>query len=298
MFYEGGALGYVLIALRHKSQICFMLACFYGTFSLGLLYWPLYLLVNNYMSTIFYVSELSWIAAYLFLLMLCQTLPSKEERHYRPALAWAIPVLTLGVVLYLVQTGELFANISMCALLGICGWFATRDILLARRQPGDSKERQVLYSSILLLVSGYLVCIGSAYINTFFVGIYHTDLAAATVEITPVVEEVMKLLPLLFYLLVFDPKPRDAFLAILIINAGFATFENTCYLIENGASQFAFFLMRGLGTGTMHVVCGVIIGYGLLFVWQRPWLKFAGTLGLLCADITYHAVCNMFVGEG
>lgn len=150
----------------------------------------------------------------------------------------------------------------------------------------------------LLLASGYLVCIFSAYINTFFTGIYHADLAAATVEITPVVEEIMKLLPLLFYLLVFEPKPRDAFFAILIINAGFATFENACYLIENGASQFTFLLMRGLGTGTMHVVCGAIIGYGLLFVWQRPWLKLAGTLGLLCAAITYHAVYNMFVGEG
>lgn len=149
---SGCALWACILALRHKSQTYFMLASFYGTFALGLLYWLLYLLVNNYMSKIFYVSELSWIASYLFLLMLCQTLPSKEERAYRPALVWAIPLLTVGVVLYLVQFGEFFANITMCALLGICGWFATRGFLWARRQSGDEKKRQAFYASILLLI--------------------------------------------------------------------------------------------------------------------------------------------------
>lgn len=148
----GCALWAYILALRHKSQTYFMVASFYGTFALGLLYWLLYLLVNNYMSKIFYVSELSWIASYLFLLMLCQTLPGEEERAYHPALAWAIPLLTVGVILYLVQTGEIFANIAMCSLLGICGWFATRGFLWARRQSQNSKEKQVLYASILLLI--------------------------------------------------------------------------------------------------------------------------------------------------
>ena len=35
---------------------------------------------------------------------------------------------------------------------------------------------------------------------------YAADTIAATAEIAPVVEEVMKLLPLLFYLLVFEPR--------------------------------------------------------------------------------------------
>ena len=50
-------------------------------------------------------------------------------------------------------------------------------------------------------------CLFSAYINTFFAAIYQTDALAAAVEIAPVTEEVMKLLPLLFYLLVFEPEP-------------------------------------------------------------------------------------------
>ena len=50
------------------------------------------------------------------------------------------------------------------------------------------------------------VCLLSAYINTFLAAVCGADVLAATVEIAPVVEEIMKLLPLAFYLLVFEPK--------------------------------------------------------------------------------------------
>ena len=58
----------------------------------------------------------------------------------------------------------------------------------------------------LFCFAGMGVCLLSAYINTFFAALYKADTFAATTEIAPVVEEVMKLLPLLFYLLIFEPK--------------------------------------------------------------------------------------------
>ena len=57
-------------------------------------------------------------------------------------------------------------------------------------------------------VAGMGVCLLSAYINTFLAAVYQADALAATVEIAPVVEEVMKLLPLVFYLLVFERPDR------------------------------------------------------------------------------------------
>lgn len=59
----------------------------------------------------------------------------------------------------------------------------------------------------LCCLAGMGACLLSAYINTFFATLYAADTIAATAEIAPVVEEVMKLLPLLFYLLVFEPEP-------------------------------------------------------------------------------------------
>lgn len=150
----------------------------------------------------------------------------------------------------------------------------------------------------LFSFGGMLVCLLSAYINTFFASLYGATPLQATVEIAPVVEEVLKLLPLLFYLLVFEPEPKNIPSAVLILAAGFATFENICYLVENGADDLVFLLIRGFGTGAMHIICGAIIGYGLAYVWQRTWLKVAGTLGLLGVSIGFHGIYNLLIAYG
>ena len=87
----------------------------------------------------------------------------------------------------------------------------------------------------LFVVAGMSVCLLSAYVSSFFMGYCGADARVAVIEITPVCEEILKLLPLLFYLLIFEPKPRELPGAALAIAVGFATFENVCYLTENGA---------------------------------------------------------------
>ena len=86
--------------------------------------------------------------------------------------------------------------------------------------------------------------------------------------------------------------------AAVITALSFATFENVCYLIQNGAGHFSFIFFRGIGTGAMHVICGAIVGGGLAYVWQRTWLEIAGTCGLLGAAITFHAIYNLLIAYG
>lgn len=147
----------------------------------------------------------------------------------------------------------------------------------------------------LLVFAGMGVCLLSAYINTFVAALYQATPFQATVEIAPVVEEVMKLLPLLFYILVFEPKPQDIRTSVLIIATSFATFENICYLIQKGAEQLNYLLIRGFGTGAMHIICGAIIGYGLTYVWTRTWFKITGTFGLLSISIAFHGIYNLLI---
>ena len=139
----------------------------------------------------------------------------------------------------------------------------------------------------LFCLAGMGACLLSAYINTFLAALYGADTFGATAEIAPVVEEVMKLLPLLFYLLVFEPKAEQIKIAAVITALSFATFENVCYLIQNGAGHFSFIFFRGIGTGG-----------GLAYVWRRTWLKIAGTCGLLGAAITFHAIYNLLIAYG
>lgn len=150
----------------------------------------------------------------------------------------------------------------------------------------------------LFCIAGMGVCLLSAYINTFLAAVCQADALAATAEIAPVVEEIMKLLPLVFYLLVFEPEGDKIKAAAITIALAFATFENVCYLIQNGADRFSFIFFRGFGTGAMHVLCGGIVGEGLAYAWQRTWLKIAGTCGLLGAAITFHATYNLLIVYG
>lgn len=119
----------------------------------------------------------------------------------------------------------------------------------------------------LFAFAGMGACLIASYLNTFFAALYGVTAFNATAEIAPVVEEVTKLLPLLFYLLVFEPAAEKILPAVITLAASFATFENICYLIEHGAERVGFLLIRGFGTGAMHIVCGAIVGFGLVYVW-------------------------------
>lgn len=152
---------------------------------------------------------------------------------------------------------------------------------------------------MLFMVAGMGVCLLSAYVNSFFMGHYGVSTTVAVIEITPVCEEVMKLLPLLFYILVFEPKVRDLPEAAIALAVGFATFENVCYLMENGAENFMFLLIRGFSAGALHILCGISIGFGLSYVFRRKWLAFTGTVGLLGTCIVFHATYNLLItGDG
>ena len=119
----------------------------------------------------------------------------------------------------------------------------------------------------------------------------------ATAEIAPVVEEVMKLLPLLFYLLVFEPKPEQIKISAAITALSFATFENICYLIQTGAGHFSFIFpghWNGCHARDLRSHCR-----------RRPCVcvaadlaEIAGTCGLLGAAITFHALYNLLIAYG
>ena len=114
----------------------------------------------------------------------------------------------------------------------------------------------------LFVVLGMATCLLSAYVSSFFMGRHQCSAVTTAIEIAPVCEEILKLLPLLLYFLIFEPDSHKLTPAAIGIAVGFATFENVCYLIQNGADRFSFIFFRGFGTGAMHVLCGLIVGGG------------------------------------
>jgi len=149
--------------------------------------------------------------------------------------------------------------------------------------------------SMSFLLTGMIVCFLSAYINSFLAGVYHANAVQTAVEISPVVEEVMKALPMVWFLLVFRPQDRDSRNLLIFTALGFATFENVCWMIENGSASILKLAVRGLATGTMHIVAASLVGLGMFYLWDQKWLYYAGTLGLLGAAITYHGMFNLLI---
>ncbi|MBR4470205.1 MAG: PrsW family intramembrane metalloprotease [Erysipelotrichaceae bacterium] len=148
---------------------------------------------------------------------------------------------------------------------------------------------------VLFVFAGMTVCLLSSYISTFLAAAYHIDLITASITISPIVEETMKLLPVLYYLLVFEPDVNRIPACVILIAMGFATFENVCYLVQNDTMQFTNLLIRGFGTGAMHVVCGTFLFIGFSLFWDKVWLRAAGTVGLLAVAVTFHGIYNMLV---
>ena len=116
---------------RSRRQPWFLLACVYGTFSLGMLYWTLHLLLRQATPEIFYVSDLAWIASFVFLLALAFTLPTAEERRFRTRRCWLAAAVCLPQFLLYVTHGDILSNILMCGLTMLLAWRAVRGLVWA-----------------------------------------------------------------------------------------------------------------------------------------------------------------------
>ena len=153
------------------------------------------------------------------------------------------------------------------------------------------KQRKLTAS----IIAGMGTCLLSAYVSRFFTGYYGAGATAAVMEITPVCEEIMKFLPLLFYLMVFEPEKQEIVPSAIGIAVGFATFENVCYLTENGAADFSYVLIRGVSAGALHILCGIALGGGIAYVFRKRWVAITGTIGALGACIVFHGIYNVLI---
>lgn len=92
------ALAAIAAALRRKDRRFLILALFFVCISMGTLYWVLHLFIFDNVPQVFYVSEFSWLAAYLFLLSF-QLVRTEQGRPFFSLPALLCTLLTAAVVL-------------------------------------------------------------------------------------------------------------------------------------------------------------------------------------------------------
>ncbi len=149
----------------------------------------------------------------------------------------------------------------------------------------------------LFFVIGMVVCLLSAYVGGFVQQVSGMDSDWVSIYASPVTEELMKMIPLVITLLLSADKDAGLLPSGIALAAGFATFENCCYILSSGADVLVFILIRGLSVGIMHIVSVLILYLGLIMAERMYSRSLAGIIGALSLSMTFHSLYNLLVSE-
>lgn len=160
------ALFSLIQGLHMQNRRFLILAGTYASFSMGTLYYLLYLVIMGKVPQVFYVSEMAWMASYLFLLALCLM----ETRRYRGKLdGW---VLGLTIVEAAMVIGWkildpsypftiVFAVVTACIF-----YYALLDYRMEKRMLMLAMVLVIVWQLLLYIVSVFTT--GYTHFNLYF----------------------------------------------------------------------------------------------------------------------------------
>lgn len=148
---------------------------------------------------------------------------------------------------------------------------------------------------IALFITGMFMCAFAGDLNTAICNLGNFDENYAVVNITPLVEEIIKTLPAVFVAVVFRPKRQTLLECSIAASVGFATLENAEILFEASHISMRYILIRAFGAGLVHALSGIIIGYAISFITVKKKLAFPLTLAALSLTMIYHSVFNILI---
>ena len=148
---------------------------------------------------------------------------------------------------------------------------------------------------IVFVLAGIFISVFAAELNGVLRQMLPLNNYELTIIVTPMTEEVLKALPVLFYALVISDKQERLFTASMATGIGFAVLENAYYLLTSRQWNVLDAVARAFGTGLMHGMCTLLVGVGITFVKKKRKIFWVGTFALLSTAITYHGIYNMLV---
>lgn len=148
---------------------------------------------------------------------------------------------------------------------------------------------------ILFLLLGIFVSVFAAEVNGLLSKLLSLGRYEMTVVVTPVTEEILKALPILYYAVVISDQKEKLFTASMATGVGFAVLENAFYLLSYPNFSMLSAVIRAFGAGLMHGMCTLLVGVGISFVKKKSKLFAVGTFGLLSTAIVYHGIYNILI---
>jgi RsiW-degrading membrane proteinase PrsW (M82 family) len=148
---------------------------------------------------------------------------------------------------------------------------------------------------IVFVLAGIFISVLAANVNGVLYQLLPLSNHELTVIVTPMTEEILKALPVLFYALAISDKAEALFTASMATGIGFAVLENTYYLLNVETWNIPDAVARAFGSGLMHGMCTLLVGAGITFVRKKRKIFWVGTFALLSTAIIYHGTYNMLV---
>lgn len=148
---------------------------------------------------------------------------------------------------------------------------------------------------IVFVLIGIFISVFVSEINGFLLQAMPLSLYEMTIIVTPMTEEILKALPILYYALLVSDKREALFTASMATGIGFAILENAFYLINNSGFNIIDAVIRAFGSGLMHGMCTLLVGVGISFVKKKRKIFGVGSFALLSTAITYHGIYNMLI---
>jgi RsiW-degrading membrane proteinase PrsW (M82 family) len=155
----------------------------------------------------------------------------------------------------------------------------------------EKKARQ----PIIFVLIGIFLSVFASEVNAYLRNILLMSPFEVTIIVTPISEEILKALPILFFATVLAPKKEALFTASMAVGIGFAVLENAFYMLNGNSFNMFDAIIRAFGAGLMHGMCTLLVGVGILFVRKKHKLFVVGTFAMLSTAITYHGIYNMLV---
>ena len=148
---------------------------------------------------------------------------------------------------------------------------------------------------IVFMLFGIFISVFASEVNGLLAQTLSMDLYSITIVVTPMTEELLKALPILYYAVIISDKKEKLFTASMSTGVGFAILENAYYLLNYPNFTMLSAVIRAFGAGLMHGMCTLLVGVGISFVKKRKKLFAVGTFGLLSTAIVYHGIYNILI---
>ena len=148
---------------------------------------------------------------------------------------------------------------------------------------------------IVFMLFGIFISVFASEVNGLLAQTLSMDLYSITIVVTPMTEELLKALPILYYAVIISDKKEKLFTASMSTGVGFAILENAYYLLNYSNFTMLSAVIRAFGAGLMHGMCTLLVGVGISFVKKKKKLFAVGTFGLLSTAIVYHGIYNILI---